>query len=338
MKHTYFIFCILTLTFTCVKCSSSPDISISEESDKKTTTKASEEISEEEGVPKTKEQKLEVSKSENDSLNLYISRIIELDNDHESDYYMRYASIEGTFGNVYFLNGKVKKVTFSESEIGINGMFICYYDNDENLVLIATYDHANTWYREDFFVLKNDTLYDDSNYGEYANSLPLKIELKKAKESWMNEDLYFNTKRRAKFLKEEAIYNQQTLTGTRYYQGFIDGKYEVFMKLNEYENWGSGQYHYKNATNSLQLFARFTNDSIVITEKLDDSITGVFNGIRQEDYSIKGEWVNADSSNTLPFVLKPSNYYLTTNGNYLKSIDITPEDVNQYGNQVFGVD
>lgn len=297
-------------------------------------------VSSEEGLSNHEiDQTYSNSKYINDTLSNYVSRIKNLDKEREKEYYKRSASIKDTYGDVYFFNGKVKKAVFSEPQIGINGIFICYYDGSENLVLIETNDHANTWYREEYFLFRNDTLFEDSYYGEYADStLERVFSFNIAEKSWMNKDLFNETKRRALFLKQEAIYNQQILSGTRYYHGLIDGKYKIQMRLNQDENWGYGDYHYEKASESIDLSARIQEDSISITEKYNDSVTGIFKGMIQKDFSIRGIWMNQDNSKQFPFVLTPARDFLTKEGKYLRSINITPEDIEIYGNQVFGTD
>ena len=337
MSQVYLIFFILIIAFSFVNCDSSN--TIDESGEQQLETKNNEGKSEEKVVSEMTEKENEAPVYANDSLNTYVSSILKLDKERKDYYYMRHASIKSASGEVYFLNGKVIKTTFPDLKIGVNGTYNCYYDENENLVVIGAYDHANTWYREEYFVLKNETLFDDTYNGEYTDKeIKRDFKFKKTENSWMDKNLFDQTKRRAMFLKEDAIYNQLTYSGTRYYQGFIGGKHKIHMRLNEFKNSGHGEYHYDKVSKSIKLTAKMEEDSIVITEEYNDSITGVFMGVKQEDFSIEGHWMNPDRSKKLYFILSPSRNYITTDGRELKSINITPEEIEIYGDQMFRTD
>lgn len=275
----------------------------------------------------------------NDTLNKYVAQLKAIDEKREEDYYERYASIKGTYGDVYFFEGKVAKTSFSDSDIGMNGSYVCYYNAQEQLVMIEAHDHGNTWYRQECFVLINDTLYEDIYRGEYGDSLIKRsFNFKVADQSWMDKNLYNKTKRRAKFLMQEAVYNQVTLPGTRYYQGMIDGKHAIQMKLHIDNTSGHGKYHYESSSEAIDLSAQIKNDSIIITEQHNGTVRGKFKGILSDNYSISGTWINKENTKSYPFNLELARTYKTTDGNYLQSVAITPEEIEKYGNQVFGVD
>lgn len=69
----------------------------------------------------------------------------------------------------------------------------------------------------------------------------------------MTIEKYKNTLKRAIHLKQEAIYNQTTLDGTRYYNGSINKKHKIQMQLVEFNDWAYGKYHYEKSNSDLKL-------------------------------------------------------------------------------------
>ena len=154
----------------------------------------------------------------------------------------------------------------------------------------------------------------------------------------MTIEKYKNTLKRAIHLKQEAVYNQTTLDGTRYYNGSINEKHKVQMQLVEFNDWAYGNYHYEKSNSDLKLSVSYDQDSIIITESIKDQKTGVFRGVKNENGEINGIWENIEKTKKFPFNLAPSRSFVTIKGEELKSINITPEEIEMYGNQVFGID
>ena len=287
-----------------------------------------------------KEEEEEVASISIDDLNNILIKTIKESNliEKEGSYYERKASIEGTFGDVHFYKGKAKKITFSDEEIGINGQYICFFDSLEKLTFISAFDHGNTWFREEYFVLKDNKILSFFKMGDFSDESKVEIKLKENDESWMTVEKYNNTLERAIHLKQEAIYNQTTLDGTRYYNGLIYEKHKIQMQLIEFNDWAYGKYHYEKSTSNLKLSVSYDQDSIIITESIKDQKTGVFRGVKNENGEINGIWENIEKTKRFPFNLVPSKTFTTIKGEVLKSINITPEEIEMYGNQVFGID
>lgn len=341
MNKTIFIFSFSFLLLNLQSCNSNH---VTEEENSSEAMMSSEQVIQETTVNTTEsEQELTVDKSltkDTINLNKTIEETIKRSNqlDKKESYYSRTVSVEGTFGNVHFYNGTASKIVFSDEEIGMNGQYICYFDAKENLIFITAFDHGNTWYRNEYFVVDNNTLFTYFDLGDFADGVSSDIQLTKPKESWMTLEKYEKTRERANHLKQEAIYNQTELEGTRYYSGLIDQKHEVFMQLNEFNDWAYGKYHYNKNSSDLSLSVKFKEDSIIMTESVKDQKTGIFRGVKNENGEINGFWENIEKTKKLPFKLSPSKTYTTIKGEVLKSIKITPEEVEMYGNQLFGTD
>lgn len=254
-------------------------------------------------------------------------------------YYLRKVALKEVYGDVYFYNGKTKKVSFHSSDIGLNGVYTCYYNDNESIQFVEAYDHGNDWYRKEFFMEHKGILLQDIINGEFSVNTTPTIALHQATNTWMTLSQLEEVMRTANGLMQQAVYNQKSLEGTRYYYGKIDAKYDIYMQVNEYETWGYGKYHYANASSSLSINLEYSKDSVFITEKDNDKTTGYFKGIKDASNStITGTWEGVNNEKRMPFTLTETDYYITTEGKELKTINITPEDIEMYGNQVFGTD
>jgi hypothetical protein len=311
------------------------DISYEEEEKKKETAIEQKEQKDDQKSEITEDVSINI-----DRLNKILISTIKENNslEKEGKYYERKASIKGTFGDVHFYKGKAKKITFSEEEIGINGQYICFFDSLERLIFISAFDHGNTWYREEYFLLQDDKVLSYFKMGDFSDESKIEVKLKEDEKSWMTIEKYQNTLKRAIQLKQEAIYNQTTLDGTRYYNGSINEKHKVQMQLVEFNDWAYGKYHYEKSNSDLKLSVSYNQDSITITETIEGKKTGIFKGLKNENGEINGFWQDTDKTKRLPFHLAPSRSFVTIHGEVLQSISITPEEIKTYGNQVFGMD
>lgn len=93
------------------------------------------------------------------------------------------------------------------------------------------------------------------------------------------------------------------------FEGQINEKYDVIMKLTSNSGQITGTYFYKNVAESIELSGALNSDqSLTIYEYNRAGMqTGVFKGHLINGNKIEGSWTKANGSSSLPFYLIESN-------------------------------
>lgn len=96
------------------------------------------------------------------------------------------------------------------------------------------------------------------------------------------------------------------------FEGQINNKYDIVMKLASNNGQINGEYFYKSKGVSLSLSGDVEENGKIIMNEFDDNgnQTGMFEGIMVNENKIQGKWSKPDGSNELEYFL------LTSNTNY----------------------
>ncbi len=93
------------------------------------------------------------------------------------------------------------------------------------------------------------------------------------------------------------------------FDGLIDGKYQIYMRLNNKNGTLSGYYFYKSAGKDLQLRGKISENGEVHVKEINskDKTTGIFTGELKKNL-FKGTWENADRTKKFSFSLEKKTY------------------------------
>lgn len=235
-------------------------------------------------------------------------------------------------GTVYFYDGRLAKVNIYHPEIdaqlGMNGQCYCNYDEEGKLQLITTTSHGNNWAISNYYYKNEEnfigfSIQEDFSYSTPENkseqkeiptvdALHFSVELN-------NLDLYEKCNSIVPLFVELALIDDNLLNGTRYFTGQIDSQYTIQAKLDLYNNFIYGEYHYDQSSTSLSLSGNLEHGLFHLKEsnRKTNETTGSFEGKITTDNKLVGTWISADSSQQLPFYLQLTEEYHTADGHTL---------------------
>ena len=203
--------------------------------------------------------------------------------------YHRQVSLGKTFGDAYFYNGKIAKVSWGDDEVGINGSYTCWYNQNEELVFISSYNHGNDWEMNNYFIPNNEEIiYMEGGSEKHSAQQDPKIQ-----ESFLSLLRYKELSKIGQLIHEGAIRGEKVYPGTRFYTGTIDDK-SVHVKLNIFNDWASGSFHYDSQELSIQLTGKVEKERISLTAKdlATEEIIGNITGHFEMNSFINGTWSN----------------------------------------------
>lgn len=237
--------------------------------------------------------------------------------DEDRSFYTRKVDLGNTNGSAFFVNGKIRCVSFNTLE-DYEVRYTVSFDPNEKVEYVSLYSKGSDYFSEDFLLYQNKTPLLLNRSGYFGNEPHAFKPLEK--EGMLKLSDYDSLVFVSRKIQEAAIRDHNSKNGTHYYAGTIDGKYEIEMNLTRFDNWSFGKYRYKNGETELNVNVNHKGDSILMEEKEGEKVTGIFKGKVDLNQSIEGVWQNADGSKSMPFKLNPSKTYTTTSGEILREI------------------
>lgn len=241
--------------------------------------------------------------------------------------FSRYVEMEEVYGDTYFHDGQIYLVSWHDEELGINGSYRCYFNENSEVTLIERFNHDGRTCSATYYRLWNDEIVPFSYIGQFPKDgkytySEASYDEQLAATGALSKEDYNKIVRIAKSLAHAALSNQEATIGTRYYKGTIANDYPIQVNLNLSTNFIRGAYHYDNSDEALSIYGDVVNGLVQLKEKnpSDDKITGFFKGSIAADGSMFGWWNNADKTKEFPFELQPSETYTTTNGTVVKGL------------------
>lgn len=123
--------------------------------------------------------------------------------------------------------------------------------------------------------------------------------------------------------KKELIESQKEIKTNfiKTFEGKIDDKYKIMMKITSDDGIISGKYFYKSNGVELKLSGEINNGNIILKEfNKDSNQTGMFKGKIINNEKIIGEWSKPDGNKIMNFKLIESNTDYSTALNQSKNI------------------
>lgn len=105
---------------------------------------------------------------------------------------------------------------------------------------------------------------------------------------------------------EKTIINKDF---TRTYEGHINEKYEIMMKLTSDDGKIIGSYYYKKNSIKLDIKGELQNDGSIVLNEFDTNgnQTGLFKGKMENEQKFVGKWSKPNEKNIMDFKLIESN-------------------------------
>lgn len=128
-----------------------------------------------------------------------------------------------------------------------------------------------------------------------------------------------NKKESKSLIKKEIVNN----TFIRTFEGNINGKYEILMKITSDNGKVKGSYYYKKSNIKLELKGNLQSDGKIIMNEFDKegNQTGIFQGTMENNQKITGIWKKPNGKNEMKFSLIETNSIFNPKVNSQNKID-----------------
>lgn len=246
------------------------------------------------------------------------------DRDEKGYLYRRSVEYNGLYSDVYYFNGKVSRVAWHDIEVGVNGQYMCYYDEAGSIQHVESFDHNGKEFNNHYYRPLDNRVVSFEYWGQFEGNKDVPYEMA----SYDEQSVYFGLEEYQKILataeklKSASLADKVPSPGTRYYQGTINAQYGIEANISLSSNWIYGQYHYTNSKSALEISGNVEDGGIELKEKdmKTEEITGYFTGKFTADGKLKGTWSNADKTKQFPFELSPSETYTSVDGTTIKGL------------------
>jgi len=224
---------------------------------------------------------------------------------------------QGYTADIYTIDGKVRKISKPNLDLGHSGMRDLYFRQSGEIGLVVDYvfNSVNTFRRFHLIETNKTWNFVTAEITDENNSYTDILEFIDNKDR--NNDEFTPDFVQDSFIKiKQELQNRANaltvnLSDLQYFKGAINYKYAIVMQLNFNQNGTiSGKYRYKRSRSDIQLKGKWYNQHFSMQEyNPEGKITGRFVGQFVNKNEVAGWWYNAKGERKFYFELQTNTSY-----------------------------